>query len=326
MAGVIKVITSEEEFGSLSQHGLAVVDFNATWCGPCKVIGPHFEELARRFSNVVFASVDIDLNKSIAGRYKITAVPSFLFLNKGNEVARVRGANLAQITSELQNCLHYANTEESSNSGTSSAPSADVVSGGVSLTWKSLIPTGFGSINDSIDMSSLEALNVEPGRTGTDLRESVKALFSEPPKEAAKQAQIVSDADSQVLVYLQFMNASKVHTILVQTTVPGESGNSEESNIQRPSKLKIWTNRPSILSFDDATSSPPVHEVDLPAPDENGWSVVKLRYVRFQQVYSVVLFFEGDDEDDPIAINRIVFIGEKGEKLEMGKLQTHSHE
>merc|ERR1712083_1285165 len=57
-----------------------VVDFHATWCGPCKMIAPHLEEMDKTMDDVVFLKVDVDECEDIAEEYKVTAMPTFVFL------------------------------------------------------------------------------------------------------------------------------------------------------------------------------------------------------------------------------------------------------
>ena len=60
---------------------LVVIDFYATWCGPCKVIAPKVEEMSSSMSNVVFLKVDVDENEDAAGEYNISAMPTFILGN-----------------------------------------------------------------------------------------------------------------------------------------------------------------------------------------------------------------------------------------------------
>lgn len=71
-----------------------VIDFNATWCGPCKKMKPIFERLAKEFKGKYnFVSIDIDKFQEIAEKYKIQAVPTFIILDEdGIEVNRITGA------------------------------------------------------------------------------------------------------------------------------------------------------------------------------------------------------------------------------------------
>lgn len=84
-----------------------IVDFWATWCGPCKMIAPILEEIASEYSDQVkVAKLDVDTNNQTAGRYGIMSIPSLLFFKKGEEVDRVIGAiPKSQLTARLDKVL-----------------------------------------------------------------------------------------------------------------------------------------------------------------------------------------------------------------------------
>eukprot|EP00538_Stauroneis_constricta_P011945 CAMPEP_0119551416 /NCGR_PEP_ID=MMETSP1352-20130426/4681_1 /TAXON_ID=265584 /ORGANISM="Stauroneis constricta, Strain CCMP1120" /LENGTH=170 /DNA_ID=CAMNT_0007597473 /DNA_START=161 /DNA_END=673 /DNA_ORIENTATION=+ len=84
-----------------ANHQLIVVDFSATWCGPCKAIAPIFEELSEDMSDVVFVKVDVDENPETAAKYSVSAMPTFLFIKEGQVVDRLMGANPERLQSLL---------------------------------------------------------------------------------------------------------------------------------------------------------------------------------------------------------------------------------
>ena len=69
-----------------------LVDFWATWCGPCKVIAPTVEEIAKDYEGrAVVAKLDIDKAKEVAIQYEVSSIPTLIVFNGGQEVARVVG-------------------------------------------------------------------------------------------------------------------------------------------------------------------------------------------------------------------------------------------
>ncbi|XP_015122913.1 thioredoxin-2 [Diachasma alloeum] len=81
---------------------LVIIDFFATWCGPCKVIAPQFEELSKEFPDIVFLKVDVDDNEEIATEYEIGSMPTFVFIKNGKTVHQFTGASLQKIKDGIE--------------------------------------------------------------------------------------------------------------------------------------------------------------------------------------------------------------------------------
>lgn len=71
---------------------LLLVDFFATWCGPCNMMSPIIDEIAQKHSqDIRVAKVDIDENQELAEEYNIEVVPTIIFYKNGSEIGRLSG-------------------------------------------------------------------------------------------------------------------------------------------------------------------------------------------------------------------------------------------
>jgi thioredoxin 1 len=76
-----------------NNSGLAMVDFWAEWCGPCRIVGPIVEELAADYADKVkVGKMDVDSNPETPQRFNIRSIPSILFFKNGQLVDAVIGA------------------------------------------------------------------------------------------------------------------------------------------------------------------------------------------------------------------------------------------
>jgi thioredoxin 1 len=80
-----------------------LVDFWATWCGPCRQLTPVIEELAKENEDAVVGKVDVDANQEIALKYGITNIPTLLVFKGGEIVERVQGVQPKAKLQELLN-------------------------------------------------------------------------------------------------------------------------------------------------------------------------------------------------------------------------------
>lgn len=84
-----------------------LVDFYATWCGPCKVMGPVIDEIGRELQGEArVLKIDVDHNHSVADLYNVQAVPTFIIFKNGEIVWRGAGAmDKASLLAQIKNFL-----------------------------------------------------------------------------------------------------------------------------------------------------------------------------------------------------------------------------
>lgn len=85
---------SEKNFDDIVAGGKPVlVDFWASWCGPCQFMFPIFDKLEKKYGDkIVFARLNVDDNQSVAARYDVYAIPTFIVFQDGKAVDRAVGA------------------------------------------------------------------------------------------------------------------------------------------------------------------------------------------------------------------------------------------
>ncbi|KNA10408.1 hypothetical protein SOVF_144660 [Spinacia oleracea] len=82
---------------------LLVVDFAASWCGPCKVIEPAVKAIANKFPSVEFAKIDVDELPDVAREFEVQAMPTFIFIKQGKVVDKVVGAKKDELEKKIAN-------------------------------------------------------------------------------------------------------------------------------------------------------------------------------------------------------------------------------
>jgi thioredoxin 1 len=95
MAGNLLTIDDNNFESEIASGGVAMLDFYATWCGPCKTIAPVVEQLSDEFADkgVKVGKVDIDQAPQLAVKFGIQGVPTLLFFKDGEVVDKLSGAH-----------------------------------------------------------------------------------------------------------------------------------------------------------------------------------------------------------------------------------------
>jgi len=100
---MVKEVNDKGEYDEIKKGGKVMVDYWATWCGPCRMIAPKIEEFEKQYPNIVFIKVDVDKAQEISEEEGISAMPTFKFFNAGAKACDdVVGASEAKIKEGLE--------------------------------------------------------------------------------------------------------------------------------------------------------------------------------------------------------------------------------
>lgn len=81
---MIAKLKNEQELLDLIKKDKVLLDFNAVWCGPCKMMEPHLEKLDANYPDLKIISIDVDNFNEIAAKYNITSIPTFIYYQDGH--------------------------------------------------------------------------------------------------------------------------------------------------------------------------------------------------------------------------------------------------
>lgn len=103
----VHIVESEEDFDDQVKNAgdkLVVVDFTASWCGPCKNVSPRLDEFSVKYeSQIVLLKVDVDaLNELAMHEFRVTSMPTFVFLKNGKSVERFSGSDAGRIEDTIK--------------------------------------------------------------------------------------------------------------------------------------------------------------------------------------------------------------------------------
>jgi thioredoxin 1 len=83
---------NKDNFDEFISKGIAIVDFSAEWCGPCKIMAPEFKKASEEIKDIKFGKIDVDGNQDLAGRFQVMSVPTTIFFKNKEQVDRKSGA------------------------------------------------------------------------------------------------------------------------------------------------------------------------------------------------------------------------------------------
>ncbi|KAA1478771.1 DUF1000-domain-containing protein [Dentipellis sp. KUC8613] len=297
----IKEIQSKTEFDALletKKDSLIVVDFHATWCGPCHAIAPVFASLSQAFPNASFVRVDVDAVPQVAQTYAVSAMPIFLCIRNNQVVGQLKGADPKGLETLIR--THNQGTAGSAPSGSGSgSTSAD--------------PGSDPSLLEHLDSPQLNCLN-------ESVQHTLKSIIGYRTRNANSSTYLLSDADEQLLLNIPFNTTVRIRSLLLR------SSNLE----QAPKTIKIFANKLSLgfEDVEDAQEPNATQVLDLNEEQAKGEKPIPLRFVRFQSVNSIHIFVAsnqgGADETRIDAIDVFGFTVETTRDLS-GLKQQHDH-
>ncbi|XP_076764760.1 thioredoxin-like [Xylocopa sonorina] len=181
--GAVRVIKEDSQFfGEIASAGakLVVVDFTATWCGPCQRIAPVFEQLSLKYPNAVFLKVDVDKCADTAAMQGVSAMPTFIFYRNQTKLGLCQGADPVGLESKIQQFYSSGESDDSESP----------VSGHMDLTTY-ICKTKCECLNESDDHNLQQCLSADDGY-------------------------LESDCDEQLILSIAFLQAVKVHSLKIK--------------------------------------------------------------------------------------------------------------
>ena len=264
---------------------------------------------------VTFVKIDTEKQRDIAATYTITAMPTFLLFRDGNIIERVQGADPAKLQALVTKLVSEASavgSDGASGSGGGGGPS----------WYGASIPRGYADITSNIELGRTELLNVDDSAGAGTVRVlfggATPSLKEEKPAAgtAGTADWVESDTDEQLMLFLPLQTNAKLHTLQITSHATEAAA--------RPQLIKLYSNSPHNLGFDEAEDMQATQEIELKASDWNDKATasIPLKFVKFQNTTSLVVFVvSGEDGADKVRLDRLRLIGEAGEKREMGKLE-----
>uniref|UniRef100_A0A1A9V6U2 PITH domain-containing protein n=1 Tax=Glossina austeni TaxID=7395 RepID=A0A1A9V6U2_GLOAU len=259
------------ELANAGRH-LVVVDFSASWCGPCQLIAPHFALLPEIYPNVIFLKVDVDECTDTALIQGLTAIPTFIFFRNNKKIDKIQGVDINALAEKI---LQYAEVSEGDEVEELPKAARDLEEYGEGLV----------NLNSFISQEESACLN-----------ESDSHPFSQCLSEAGY---LQSDVDKQLIISVTFKQAVKIHSLKLKA--PAQMG---------PKEIKLFVNQPRVLDFARAEHMDSKQDLLLNPKDLEKGTPVNLIYVKFQDVRNIQLFIKNNQSGGEITqIDYMAFIG-----------------
>lgn len=96
-------LEKNQDFKNLIKEGVTLVDFYATWCGPCKMLAPQLEQLAEKRQDINVIKIDVDQHEELAAEFNIRVVPTLILFKDGANINVSSGFKTAAALENLVN-------------------------------------------------------------------------------------------------------------------------------------------------------------------------------------------------------------------------------
>lgn len=249
-----------------------VVDFTATWCPPCRAIAPFFQTLAKQYTGAVFLKVDVDVCSQIALEYNVSSMPTFLFFKNKTKIDSISGADKEALEAKVK--LHC--------SGDSDAAPGPV--------------PGYSDLAPYLQAAECECLN----ESSDHVLSSALGSKEDGGGGGADQGRyLLSDCDEQLIVSLRYNQPVRLHSLGVFSRTKNA-----------PRTVALFINQPHTLDFEQAASGQPTQLLTLTPEQVQAGEPVQLRFVKFQKVFNVQMFFsDNQNGDETTRIDRLQLFG-----------------
>lgn len=168
---------------------LVVADFSASWCGPCRLIGPLFDQLPSKYPKAIFLKVDVDKCQDTAAAQGVSVMPTFIFYRNRAKIDRMQGADITALEAKIVEHLGSGSDDTAEDYG-----------------------QGLMDINTFIAKKQCECLNESDEYTMQRCLES-------------KNDVLQSDCDAQLILSVTFNQVVKIHSFKIHA--PPQSGPKE---------------------------------------------------------------------------------------------------
>lgn len=253
---------------------LVVIDYSATWCGPCKRVAPVFEKLAAEHRRVVFAKIDVDESKDVAQKQGVKAMPTFMFYHEGKklESETIQGAEIPKIEEAIKRLDkkvspfsgggHSLSGPSSSSSSSSNSSSSQAPKRRNPWASKTFVPPGMRKVDQTVGADELEKFQKERQQE-IDAKVAIHranpwakddfAPQSEVPKidtpKPAPQQQQQPDAELQAAIAMS-MQQDDNQKPADKMDVDQQGASSSSSSSDEP-KVKATANPPELVAAID---------------------------------------------------------------------------